>query len=71
MAEGDKLLEDFILITVLAKGDVTEYWSPRSVRSLHSSHTLPPVSCNSILPFLKAHVISKCDFLFLCVRWWG
>ena len=28
MAGGDKPLEDFVLITVLAKGDATEYMVP-------------------------------------------
>ena len=64
MAGGHKLLEYFILLTVLAKEEVTEYctWSLQLVQLLLSSHTLPPFSHNPVLPFLKIHIISKCNF---------
>ena len=59
MVGGDKLLEDFVLIMVLAKVDVTEYVVP-TVSSVvtflsHSSSIL--VQSYSI--YLKAHVISN------------
>ena len=71
MAGGDKLLEHFVLLTVLAKGDAIEYVVPTVSWSLHSSRILPPFLHNLVSPILKALVISKCDFPFLCVTWWG
>lgn len=54
---GDKLLEDFVLLTVLVKEDVTECMAPTvslviMFHSHSSSMLLYPVTS-----FLKAHVI--------------
>ena len=59
MAGGDKPLEYFVLITMLAKGDALNTWSPQLVQLLGSSNTLPPFWRNPVPPFLKAQVISN------------
>ena len=71
MIEGNKPLEIFVIITVFANRDVIEYVISTVNWSLCPSHTLFPFSHNPVPPFLKAHVISTCNFPFLCVRWWG
>ena len=46
MAEGDELLEDFVLLTILAKGDMIEYVVP-SVPVFGAKLTEVKLQCDS------------------------
>ena len=51
MAGGDKPLEDFVIITILVKGDVTEYMVPTVSLAVRFLNTLPPFSRSPVPPF--------------------
>ena len=69
MVGGDKLLEDYVLITILAEGDITKYVVPTVslviAFLLHSSSIL----MQSYSTIFKALMISEYEFMFLCIRW--
>ena len=56
MVEGDELLEDFVLITILAKGNMIEYEVP-TVSSVVTFLSLSSILVQSYLLFFIGYMI--------------